>query len=91
MEHVLENPSLKLSPLEQEVVQIIQAKGPVSISDIAKELLPFWAGYSWIPQNPGVSVVSAIRQINRKFEKAKLATRIDGPNRGRYGKVVNFT
>ena len=78
---------LQLSPLETKVYDLIFSSGSSTVIEIAKIL---FGKSKRKPKSISNSVTSAIRQINRKFEKHGLDYRIVGKANGRGGKIVYF-
>ena len=76
---------LKLSPLETKVCELIQSHEEIFVWRIAEHLL---GKSKKKPKSASNSITSAIRQINRKLEKANSTWRIVGRANGRGGKLV---
>ena len=78
---------LQLSSLEALVCAIITKKKQVRVIDIAEIV---YKNSKKKPISKSNSITSAIRQINRKCEKANSTWRIVGEFNGRGGKLVEF-
>lgn len=76
---------LKLSQLETRLVGILAKHDEIYVAQLAK-LLFKGVRKDLRPANPNNSVISAIRQINRKHKGM-----IKGVNRGRNGKLVRLS
>lgn len=85
----MKNEQVKLTPafsrLEEKVLKLIEEKKSIRSIDIAKVI---FANSKRKPKSISNSVTSAVRQINRKYEKAGLSTRIVGTGGGRGGKLL---
>lgn len=79
--------TLKLSPLEKRVYNLIESSGSPRVIDIAK--IVFKNKYPK-PISISNSVSSAIRQINKKLALVGADYRIEGDWCGRGGKSVYF-
>ena len=87
MKKELVKTTLLLSPLEANVYSMVLKLGE---------------GYNWQiglsvfrksdkkPKSISNSITSAVRQINRKFEKLGMTTRIVGTPKGRTGKLLRI-
>lgn len=78
---------IKFSPLENRVFGVI-GKRKISVEQITQEIYGQLPAGRTAPKIPRNSIVCAIRSINRKLEKKGYKQRINGENRGRYGKIV---
>lgn len=78
---------LRLSPLETRVCATLLTYKNLRVIDIANII---FKGIKKKPKSASNSVTSAIRQINRKCEKANSTWRILGKPNGRGGKLVEF-
>ncbi len=73
----------KLSDLEQNVYDLLETTNGMYISTLA-DLVFSKTPMGLMPKNPNNSIVSAIRQMNRKAK----GWQIIGQNRGSQGKIV---
>ena len=76
---------LRLSPLEAKVYSMIVKNGEIYNWQIG---LNIFKKTDKKPKSISNSITSAVRQINRKFEKCGMSERIVGTPNGRSGKLL---